>query len=173
MDKKYELTNETIDMDGHILHRIRALVDFYDVKSGDLGGYIESHENLSHNGCCWVYDNSMVFEHACVAGFSKVRGDSKIHDHARIAGHADISENAVACGYAHVHDRAKMGGNSRASGFVQMFGFANIYGNAWICGNSVYVYGAVKLYSGCWDRIITMNHKEYLVSTTLEKLELG
>ena len=41
MDKKYELTNETINYDGRILHRIKAIKDFGNVKKGDLGGWIE------------------------------------------------------------------------------------------------------------------------------------
>ncbi|EJF84065.1 hypothetical protein MCU_00733 [Bartonella elizabethae Re6043vi] len=39
MEKKYELTDETIEVDGHTLHRIRALKDFGDLKTGDLGGF--------------------------------------------------------------------------------------------------------------------------------------
>ena len=43
-DKKYELIP-----DGS-LFRLRALRDFGDVKKGDIGGLVESEENLSHNG---------------------------------------------------------------------------------------------------------------------------
>lgn len=50
--KKYELTGETKEIDGKILHRIRALIDIpeHDVKAGDLGGWIEAERNLSQNG---------------------------------------------------------------------------------------------------------------------------
>ena len=44
---KYELTTETLQFAGHILHRIKALKDFRSVKAGELGGWIESEENLS------------------------------------------------------------------------------------------------------------------------------
>ena len=50
MNKKYELIDETQEWNGRILHRIRALADFGDVKAGELGGWIEKEENLSHNG---------------------------------------------------------------------------------------------------------------------------
>ncbi|WP_219349854.1 hypothetical protein, partial [Helicobacter sp. 13S00482-2] len=56
------------------LYRIKALRDFYDVKKDDLGGYIESENNLSHEGDCWVYDDSMVYgevtfkENATISG---------------------------------------------------------------------------------------------------------
>ena len=47
MEKKYKLTEETINVGDKTLHRIEALRDFSDVKKGDKGGYIEKEENLS------------------------------------------------------------------------------------------------------------------------------
>ena len=44
-NKKYEiLTDEknTIEFKERILHRIRALKNFNDVKTGDIGGFVES-----------------------------------------------------------------------------------------------------------------------------------
>ena len=40
MEKKYKLTDETINVDGKTLYRIEALKDFSDVKKGDKGGCI-------------------------------------------------------------------------------------------------------------------------------------
>ena len=51
MERKYELTDETIIRDGRILHRIRAVRDFADVKAGELGGWIEKESNLDQDGC--------------------------------------------------------------------------------------------------------------------------
>jgi len=63
MSKKYELTGETKTLPcGTVLHRIRALRDFGSVKAGDLGGWIESELNLSHEGDCWVSGNAKVYE---------------------------------------------------------------------------------------------------------------
>ena len=47
---KYELTNETKQVDDVTLYRIRALKDFADVKTGDLGGWVQSTANLSQEG---------------------------------------------------------------------------------------------------------------------------
>lgn len=44
---KYRLTEETLEVRGHILHRIVALKDFSDIKKGKLGGWIEKEYNLS------------------------------------------------------------------------------------------------------------------------------
>ncbi|HEL1667359.1 hypothetical protein F6P40_09735 [Streptococcus suis] len=54
-DKKYELVlDDTISFWGWKLFRIRALISFGSVEVGDLGGYIEKEENLSHDGNAWV-----------------------------------------------------------------------------------------------------------------------
>lgn len=60
--KKYLLLdNDIIQLSDELtLHRICALRSFDDVKSGDLGGYIESEANLSHDGDAWVDDNAWV-----------------------------------------------------------------------------------------------------------------
>ena len=46
--KKYEFTGEEKEVFGRTLYRIRAVRDFANVHSGDVGGWIESEKNLSH-----------------------------------------------------------------------------------------------------------------------------
>ena len=77
MSKKYELTDETMEWEGHTLHRIKALRDFNDVKAGDLGGWVESEDNLSQYEKCWLCDNAIVY------------GDARIYGNARIYGTKD------------------------------------------------------------------------------------
>ena len=72
MNKKYELIDETQEWNGRILHRIRALADFGDVKAGELGGWIEKEENLSHNGDAWVYGDAQVYGDAWVHGNAEI-----------------------------------------------------------------------------------------------------
>lgn len=45
-DRHYELTDETIEFDGHTLHRIRCTEDFLNITKGTLGGFVEGYENL-------------------------------------------------------------------------------------------------------------------------------
>ena len=74
--KKFELTNEFIvDISGVKLFRIKALIEFGNVKAGDLGGYIEKEENLSHMGNAWVSGNARVSGDAQVFGDARVSGD--------------------------------------------------------------------------------------------------
>ena len=67
MSKKYEFTEETITVRGVTLHRIKALAQFGDVTPGELGGFIQSDENLSHTGDAWVCGNARVYGDARVA----------------------------------------------------------------------------------------------------------
>ena len=90
--KKYELTEETIMINGNLkLYRIRALKNFGDVNAGDLGGYVESENNLSQEGSCWVYDEAKVFNDAMVFGSARVYGSASVYDSASISGNSRIS----------------------------------------------------------------------------------
>ena len=67
--KKFELTSESIvNIFGKKLFRVKALVEFGSVKAGELGGYIEKEENLSHNGNAWVSGDAKVSGNAWVYG---------------------------------------------------------------------------------------------------------
>ena len=77
--KKYELLkDDTKTVFGHTLYRIKALRDFGNVEKGDLGGYIESENNLSHYGNAMVFDNAMVCDNARVFDNAMVCGDAVI-----------------------------------------------------------------------------------------------
>jgi hypothetical protein len=59
---KYEFTEETLKVGEHTLHRVRYLAD------GELGGWIESENNLSQDDNALVFGNAWVFGHAKVFG---------------------------------------------------------------------------------------------------------
>ena len=80
--KKYEFTGEVKSWLGRTLHRIRATVAFGDVSVGDLGGWIEKEENLSHDGEAWVYGEARVYDKA------RVYGEARVYDKARVYGEA-------------------------------------------------------------------------------------
>ena len=67
---KFELTAETKIVFGIKLFRIRALkaIAQFDVKVGDLGGWVEKENNLSQDGDAWVSGNAMVYGDAWVYG---------------------------------------------------------------------------------------------------------
>lgn len=98
--KKFEFTGETKTISLFFrtatLHRIRAVAEFGLVKIGDLGGWIEKEENLSHEGNAWVCDNAKVW------GNAKVFGDAKVCDNAKVCGNAKVCDNANVWGNAKV-----------------------------------------------------------------------
>lgn len=59
--KKFELTAEFVmNVFGKKLFRIKALVAFGNVEKGELGGFIEKEDNLSHGGNAWVSGNALT-----------------------------------------------------------------------------------------------------------------
>lgn len=76
--KKFELTKESVEMFGRKFFRIKALINFGNVKIGDLGGYVEKEDNLSHSGNAWVLDNAQVFGDARVCGNAYVCGNAHV-----------------------------------------------------------------------------------------------
>ena len=120
--KKYEFTGETIKSCGKVLHRIRAVRNFNGVKKGQLGGFIEKEENLSHDGDAWVYDNAKVFNNAEVCGNARIYFKGEVSDNARICDNAWINGSVV------VYGNVRIGGNARICGNAWIYSNAEIYG---------------------------------------------
>ena len=81
--KKFEFTGETKTLfDGTVLHRIKALVRIEsnagNIKVGDIGGWIEKENNLSHDGIAWVFRNAEVYGNARVCGDARVCGNAEV-----------------------------------------------------------------------------------------------
>jgi hypothetical protein len=97
---KYRLINNTIKHNGRTLYQIQAVKSFGNVKEGDRGGWIESEDNLSHEGNCWVYDsawifgNAEVYYNAQVSGNAQVYGNAKVSDNTQVYGNAEVYGNA-------------------------------------------------------------------------------
>ena len=111
MNKKYEITTETKEINGHMVYRIKALKSFDTiigrrVNKGDLGGWVESEANLSHDGTCWLFDEA--------AGY----------------------ENSRRCDNSVGYDRSRQFGNSQQSGNSRQHGDSRQYGASWQHGDS-------------------------------------
>lgn len=146
MSKKYELTGETKEHNGRVLHRIKALRDIprHEIFAGALGGWLETENNLSHDGDAWVgedaivYQNALVSDGAYVGGMAKVLGNAQVYDHAEVSGAAVVRDcayirgRALVCGSAviaqnaHIAGLAKVSGNARVEGDALVFDSAKI-----------------------------------------------
>ena len=125
MSKKFELTTNTKIFLGRKLFQIKALVSFGNVEAGELGGYIEKEENLSHNGNAWVYGNAKVCGDAWVYGNAEVYGDAKVYGNAEVYGDAKVCGDAWVYGDAKVCDDAKVYGNAKVCGDAEVYGDAD------------------------------------------------
>lgn len=161
MGKKYELTDEILEVGGHVLHRIKALRDFGNVRKGDIGGWIECEDNLSHGGDCWVngnakvLGNAKVFDNACVCDNAKVYGAAVVCNNAavlfnsKVFGNAIVRDNAKVFGSASVYDSALICDDTAVYGYAEVYGDAKVcdkaavytnaivFGNARVCGNAI------------------------------------
>ena len=164
MGKKYKLTDETINLNGATLYRIEALKYFGEIKKGDKGGFIESENNLAHEGDAWVSDNAHVYGNACVFDNSQVYGNAFVSGYAQVYGDAFVYGNAWlydntrVCGYARVADNARVYGDANVCDDSSVFGSALVYDNARVCGDAlVRGYACV-----CGDAEIS-NKSDYIV----------
>ena len=142
MEKKYEL----IPSDKEGLYRIKALKDFNNVKKGDIGGYVESENNLSQLDDCWIYDNAIV----C--------GNAQVCNYANVYHNANVYGDAVVCNYANVYHNAKVFGNAIIRDNAVVRGNAIIFDNAIVCDNAN-IRGEVCI---CGDAMISSD-KDYIV----------
>lgn len=104
--KKYELTDDSITFMGRKLFRIRAIRSFNDVTVGDLGGYIEKEENLSHDDDAWISDNARISGNARISDKARIYGDARISGNACIFGNTCSYDNISISDNAHISDDA-------------------------------------------------------------------
>ena len=120
MNAKYEITDIAHEK-YPFLHRIRALRDIgSEVKTGDLGGFVESERNLSFA----PGDDAWIFQDAIAAGDGCVDQGSTLRD------------RAVVCGSAYVSHGTEMSGDSRAEDDAYIRG-AKLSRCARISGNGI------------------------------------
>ena len=111
--QKYEFTGETKYIHNCTVRQIRR------ISGGEVGGWIESDKNLSHEGDCWIGDNAWVFGDALVCG------DAKVYGNAKVSGDAKVFRNS------------RVYGDAKVSGDAWVFGNALVYGDANVCGNAI------------------------------------
>lgn len=177
--KKYEmLLDDSIEVLGCQVFRIRALIDIcrqdvasqkdhlpesFNVKAGDLGGYIAEEDNLSQKGSCWVgpdavalenarvresaivIGRSAIFGSARVSGFALVSGRAKVSGLAEIFGSAVVTDSASVTDSVWMMDRAFAGEHAALKGNALIFEKSAIMGHACVQGD-VAISGDIKVF---------------------------
>jgi carbonic anhydrase/acetyltransferase-like protein (isoleucine patch superfamily) len=90
------------------LWQVIALRDFSDVKTGQIGGWVENEDNLSQYGNCWIYSSDGV-----VFGGSSVNDDAQIHGNSTLCHQAHVSgqsivEQSLVSGECRIYDAARI-----------------------------------------------------------------
>ena len=99
-----KILEDSITVDGHVLHRIQADRDipYHGVKVGDIGGWVENPNNLQDDA--WVtgylYGDAVACGNALIEG--KVFGNAYVQNNARIGRYAKVFDNANIGGDAYV-----------------------------------------------------------------------
>lgn len=130
--KKYELTEETIVDFGVTLHRIRYLygIPKLNIEQGDLGGYVQSEENLSQEGLCLIKDGAIVTGNAFVSEDAVISGNAWVGDNAHICGNAKVSHSAIARGDTVIRGNAHIWGRAIVTGCSVIEGSVTAYNDA-------------------------------------------
>ncbi len=124
--------------DGRILRRIRALVDLplRHVVAGQLGGYVESDANLSHEGQAWIAGQAFSY------GGARVTEDALLSGRAWAYGDAILRGLAVVGGSAQMRDQAAAFDDCRIDGNACLFGDATVRGDALVSDDVMLPSGA-------------------------------
>ena len=129
----YDITRTFADVTGPVtLHRIVALIDIpqYNVKKGDVGGWVQNKNNLSQSGLCWIKDDSIAAQN------SRVFDDALIMNGAVLTDETLVCENAVLDGPVYLSGSASVAGSAYIAGPVDIENNASISGDALVIAST-------------------------------------
>lgn len=166
---KYELIeSDRKSPNGARLYRVRATEDGVHAKRGELGGFVESTENLSQEGNAWVAKHAVVLgeawvtDDALVTERAKVCGRVEVYDCACVGGSARVLEHAVVCDDALVLDSAVVEGRAWIRGESVVCGCSRLSGNVVVRGDS-FVANAHLACGHICDMIIRSQKDVYVI----------
>ena len=177
---KYELTDDSkvvVTLSGNgwprqekqtTVYRIRATRSFAGVKEGDLGGFVETTDNLDTEpgSSCWIGGDAVVMENARVGENAWVCGQALISGSARIYGLATV------CGQAQVKGQAQVFDNATVMDLADVFNDARVSGNATV-KHSALVIGSARVYGSANITGIAQNDDEISCDAFERELECG
>lgn len=140
---KYEIT-DIAHRQYPFLHRIKALRNIGDkVKAGDLGGYVESEQNLSFE----PGDEAWLFDEAICCNEAMVDKNSVLKDRAMVSGAAYITGGAALSGAAQAADTAYVCGAALSFGCKALencvIAPSRKTGRAPMLGGDITIYGTI------------------------------
>jgi NDP-sugar pyrophosphorylase family protein len=153
---KFALTNTSKTSGNVTVFRIKCLDAFTSlqgtVHAGELGGWVQSEDNLQTTGNAWIADeavvkgNARVKNHAYVGGNAIVQsnaiimnsgfvsGNALVKNHAVIKEQAEVIDNAVIQDNAIMEGTSQAGENCTIKDDAQLLVHANVSGHCIISG---------------------------------------
>ena len=156
-------------------YRIYATIDIPGVVyKGSKGGYIQSYENLSDEGKCWVAADAMACENSRISDNALLYDNcifcdnSMAYENCKVAGsNTIVLDNSKIYGNCHIkraryiHDNTNIFGNSLIDGEISIYENNSIYGDAYLGGtmrlignnlisNKVYGNNDNSVLKNCW-----------------------
>lgn len=116
------------------------------VWEGDIGGFVESEDNLSHDGNCWIYDTAKSVGHAIVKDNALIKHSSIVEQYAIVSGDAVLNDCTIVSGNATVCDKVVTNGNVFIVDDAVVCDEAKLNGAIYVCGNSC-VCGRANVYT--------------------------
>ena len=146
---KYELARDeaSTTVFGKKHYRVRALQDIPEqgIPAGRLGGFVESENNLSQEGSCWIAHDALVTGNARVRDDAVVSGRATVMDNAAVQDKAMVSGFAVVAGNAVVQGRGShVAGDALVMDKASVSSYGFVSGQALVCGNSIIVNAMVR-----------------------------
>lgn len=116
MRSKYEM----LEIEGEPYYRIRALRDIpaYNVKKGDIGGYVESEGNLANYGDGWIEEGSSSTGNAFVQ-FGYLCGKSELKDDAVLS--MGTVKKSIISGNSHIKSDCFILNSSIENGYIESY----------------------------------------------------
>lgn len=135
--------------DEYTVYRIRALKDIPEknVKRGDLGGFVECEDNLSHFNSCWVAGDAAVYDGAVVEDNALVKDNALVFGQAVVGACATVQEFAcVSDKGVFIEDNALIGGSAVVCGDnVSIGGNAQVTGKSLVIGRDYSEIGGTEI----------------------------
>jgi len=111
-----------------------ATRDSRHAKAGQLGGFVESEDNLG--GEAWVDNNAEVWGEAFVYCYAYVSGNARVYGRAQVYDYAWVGEDARVYDNARIYDSAYVGGHAEVHGQTEVEGMAAVKDEAEVTGHA-------------------------------------
>ena len=146
------------------------LIDGRVVEPGELGGFVDNADCLSHEGNCWIADNARAYGNTVVRDDALAKDDAVLgnprstKDGATLSGQAVVAEHATVAGSS-VEDKGRVSGHSQVRVGSLVGGRSSVYQFAQLSSSTTsdeaVARGAVKLFnSRVMDRAFAMGEAE-------------